>query len=345
MGVKRVTMQDIADACGLSRFTVSKVFNGNGSVPEATRRAVIAKAEELGYGRPPESARQKAEPAPQRSVALLTQHKLLTHDFGAYFLTSFTDQLSRTGYSLKLFEVSPAEISEKKLPPHFERESISGVLCIELFDSGYQEMVAGLGLPIVFVDGYAASSRTIMSCDCVMMENSASIIALMNKLFSAGAEKIGFVGDKGHCDSFFQRWAGYYTALYEKHIAFDPGVCILDSDSDDYGSVDFYLEKLGAMPRIPDAFVCANDHIAIHLMAALKQLGLRIPEDVMITGFDGSPEASLVVPSLTTVSIQSTEIGRLSADVLNNRILNPDRPYRRIFVVSNPVFAESTERC
>ena len=62
------------------------------------------------------------------------------------------------------------------------------------------------------------------------------------------------------------------------------------------------------------------------------------------TGFDGSPEASLVVPSLTTVSIQSTEIGRLSADVLNNRILNPDRPYRRIFVVSTPVFAESTER-
>lgn len=344
MGVKRVTMQDIADACGLSRFTVSKVFNGNGSVPEATRRAVIAKAEELGYGRPPESARQKAEPAPQRSVALLTQHKLLTHDFGAYFLTSFTDQLSRMGYSLKLFEVSPAEISEKKLPPHFERESISGVLCIELFDSGYQEMVAGLGLPIVFVDGYAGVSRTIMNCDCVMMENSACILALMRKLFSAGAERIGFVGDKDHCYSFFQRWAGYFTALYENGIAFDPGVCILDSDSDDYGSVDFYLEKLGAMPRIPDAFVCANDYIAIHLMAALKQLGLRIPEDVMITGFDGSPEASLVVPSLTTVSIQSTEIGRLSADVLNNRILNPDRPYRRIFVVSNPVFAESTER-
>ena len=128
-----------------------------------------------------ESARQKAEPAPQRSVALLTQHKLLTHDFGAYFLTSFTDQLSRMGYSLKLFEVSPAEISEKKLPPHFERESISGVLCIELFDSGYQKMVAGLGLPIVFVDSYAGVSRTIMNCDCVMMENSACILALMRE--------------------------------------------------------------------------------------------------------------------------------------------------------------------
>lgn len=344
MAVKRVTMKDIANACGLSRFTVSKVFNGNGSVPEATRRAVIAKAEELGYGRPPESALQNAEPAPQRSVALLTQHKLLTHNFGAYFLTSFTDQLSRMGYSLKLFEVSPEEIDAKKLPPHFESESVLGILCIELFNREYQDMVAGLGIPCVFVDSYAGASRTVMNCDCVMMENSACIIALMNKLLSAGAERIGFVGDKDHCDSFFQRWAGYFMALYENGIALDPGVCILDRDSDDYGNVDFYLEKLRAMPCLPDAFVCANDYIAIHLMSAVKKLGLRIPEDVMITGFDGSPEASLVDPALTTVSIQSSEIGKLSANVLDNRILNPDSTYRRVFVLSTPVFAESTER-
>lgn len=344
MAAKRVTMQDIADACGLSRFTVSKVFNGNGSVPEATRRAVIAKAEELGYGRPPESAEQKEAPARQRNVALLTQHKLPTHNFGSYFLTSFTDQLSRAGYSLKFFEVSPEEISEKKLPPHFELGNISGILCIELFDREYQDMVAGLGLPTVFVDGYAGSSRTIMNCDCVMMENTASVIALIDKLFSAGAETIGFVGDKDHCDSFFQRWAGYNAALYEHRVAFDPGVCILDRDSADYGSVDFYVEKLRAMPRLPDAFVCANDYIAIHLMAAIKKLGLRIPGDIMITGFDGSPEASLVDPSLTTVSIQSVEMGLISADVLNNRIMHPHRPYRRVFSVSTPVFAESTER-
>lgn len=347
MAAKRVTMQDIADACGLSRFTVSKVFNGHGSVPEATRRAVIAKAEELGYGKPAQGekqAEQAEEPVRQRSVALLTQHKLLTHNFGAYFLTSFTDQLSRKGYSLKFFEVSQDEIAAKALPPHFERESVSGILCIELFNRDYQNMIAELGIPSVFVDGYAGVSRTIMNCDCVMMENSACIIALMNKLFSAGSERIGFVGDKDHCDSFFQRWAGYFTALNENGIAFDPGVCILDRDSDDYGSVDFYLDKLRAMPRLPDAFVCANDYIAIHLMSAVKQLGLRIPEDVMITGFDGSPEASLVDPSLTTVSIQSSEIGNLSADVLNSRILQPDRPYRRVFVLSTPVFAESTER-
>lgn len=357
MAVKRVTMKDIAEACGLSRFTVSKVFNGRASVPEATRRAVIAKAEELGYGKPPASAEHDAERDAERgaghgaeakqqprSIALLTQHKLLSHNFGAYFLTSFTDQLSRNGYSLKLFEVSDEEIKAKALPPHLDRESVSGILCIELFDKDYQDMVAGLGIPIVFVDGYAGASRTIMNCDCVMMENSACIIALMHKLFSAGAERIGFVGDKDHCDSFFQRWGGYFTALYENGIPFDRGLCILDRDSDDYGSVDFYLEKLRAMPRLPDAFVCANDYIAIHLMEAIKKLGLRIPGDIMITGFDGSPEASLVDPALTTVSIQSIEIGRLSADVISNRIMHPDRPYRRVFSVSTPVFAESTER-
>ena len=268
----------------------------------------------------------------------------MTHNFGAYFLTSFTDQLSRMGYSLKLFEVSGEEIAEKKLPPHFERENVLGILCIELFNREYQDMIAGLGIPSVFVDGYAGVSRTIMSCDCVMMENSASIMALINKLVSAGAETIGFVGDKDHCDSFFQRWSGFYTALNEHGIPLDMSICITDRDSDDYGSADFYVKRLRAMPRIPDAFVCANDFIAIHLMMAIKKLGLRIPGDVMVTGFDGSLEAALVDPCLTTVSIQSSEIGKLSADVLNNRIMQPKRPYRRVFVLSTPVFAESTER-
>ena len=95
MAIKKVTIQDIADACGLSRNTVSKVFNDRGSVPEATRQTVLLKAQELGYGMflNEDGPSQKQKPA--GNIALLAQHKLRSHSFGVFFITSFTDQLSR----------------------------------------------------------------------------------------------------------------------------------------------------------------------------------------------------------------------------------------------------------
>ena len=78
MAIKRVTVSDIAKACGLSRNTVSKVFNGRGSVPESTKQFILQKAQELGYGVFSESIPSK--PAENRgSIAVLTQQKMLSH--------------------------------------------------------------------------------------------------------------------------------------------------------------------------------------------------------------------------------------------------------------------------
>ena len=130
MAIKRVTMQDIADACGLSRNTVSKVFNGRGGVPEATRKKVLRKARELGYHHNPEAAAGPEGPN-GGNIAVLTQHKLLSHNFGAFFITSFTDQVSRSGYTMKMYELSKAEIAARKLPPHLDLEATAGFLGIE----------------------------------------------------------------------------------------------------------------------------------------------------------------------------------------------------------------------
>ena len=98
MAIKRVTMQDIADACGLSRNTVSKVFNGRGSVPPATRDFILKKAGELGYGLP---VKEKEVPSVQSggSIALLTNNMPVDYHFGTFFVTTFTDQICRAGYT------------------------------------------------------------------------------------------------------------------------------------------------------------------------------------------------------------------------------------------------------
>lgn len=286
MALKRITMQNIADACGLSRNTVSKVFNGRGSVPEATRKLVLAKAQELGYSQRP--GEDGAEKPGGGNIAVLTQHKLLSHNFGAFFITSFTDQISRSGYTMKMYELSGAEIARKELPPHLDLNATAGFLGIELFDREYLDMICSLGKPTVFVDGYARASRSPIGCDFISMENFASETVLVNRMIGRGARRIGFVGDCEHCNSFYERWVGYSTALREAGLSVDRRLCILEKDSDAYGDPEWLMGKLAAMPEIPDAFACANDYLAIHLMSALRKRGLSVPADVMVAGFDGS---------------------------------------------------------
>ena len=337
MARKRITMQDIAQACGLSRNTVSKVFNDRGAVPEETRRLVLDKARQLGYTQLP------AESGQGRSIALLTQHKLLSHNFGAFFITSFTDQISRAGYTLKMYEISRAEIREKRLPPHLDLEETAGILGIELFDRPYLESVCALGKPTVFVDGYPHAAESPINCDFVSMENLASETALVGRMIQSGAKKIGFVGDKNHCNSFYERWVGCCSALREAGLPIREDLSILAEDGEYYGDPAWLLRQLEALPEIPDGFACANDYLALHLMTALKKLGLSIPGDVMVAGFDGSMEASVVTPALATARIPSAEIGRLAASVLAQRIRQPDFPYHWTYVKTTPIWGESIE--
>ena len=337
MARKRITMQDIAQACGLSRNTVSKVFNDRGAVPEETRRLVLDKARQLGYTQLP------AESGQGRSIALLTQHKLLSHNFGAFFITSFTDQISRAGYTLKMYEISRAEVREKRLPPHLDLEETAGILGIELFDRPYLESVCAMGKPTVFVDGYPHAAESPINCDFVSMENLASETALVGRMIRSGAKKIGFVGDRNHCNSFYERWVGCCSALREAGLPIREDLSLLAEDGEYYGDPAWLLRQLEALPEIPDGFACANDYLALHLMTALKKLGLSIPGDVMVAGFDGSMEASVVTPALATARIPSAEIGRLAASVLAQRIRQPDFPYHWTYVKTTPIWGESIE--
>lgn len=331
-------MQDIAQACGLSRNTVSKVFNDRGAVPEETRRLVLDKARQLGYTQLP------AESGQGRSIALLTQHKLLSHNFGAFFITSFTDQISRAGYTLKMYEISRTEIREKRLPPHLDLEETAGILGIELFDRPYLESVCALGKPTVFVDGYPHAAESPINCDFVSMENLASETALVGRMIRSGAKKIGFVGDRSHCNSFYERWVGCCSALREAGLPIREDLSILAEDGEYYGDPAWLLRQLEALPEIPDGFACANDYLALHLMTALKKLGLSVPGDVLVAGFDGSMEAAVVTPSLATARIPSAEIGRLAATLLVRRIAEPDFPYHWTYVKTTPIWGESINR-
>lgn len=345
MAFHRVTMQDIADACGVSRNTVSKVFNGRGLVQEETRELILQKAQELGYAQLPAlEAANKTDPNPQqfKTITVLAQSNPLNHSFGSLLIKAFTDQICRSGYTVQLYELSADELQNRQLPPHISMQTTAGILGIELFDKEYIDMICHLGIPTLFIDGYLDANRSIIHCDHISMENIAATITVVDHLIAAGARKLGFVGDPEHCNSFHERWDGFTAALKQADLPLDPRFCMLYPDGSPFWITDWVVDRLSEMEELPDAFVCANDYHAINIMKALKRMGIRIPEQVMVTGFDNSSESNFIDPNLTTVDLSAKEIGLMAADFLHKRILDPTRSYTFTYIQSKPIFREST---
>lgn len=339
---RRITMQDIADACGLSRNTVSKAFNAHDSVPQATKDLIFQKARELGYGAP--TVHQFIpDTTADATIALFTSHLPSDYHFGTYFVTSFTNQISRAGYTLKLFEISADELNQKRLPPRFMTSQTAGIVGIELFDSDYINRICSLNLPTILIDSPAHAYEQLQQCDYVTMENTSSIISIVKHLYKCGARRIGFMGDIEHCGSFNERWIGFNYGLHAVNLVCEKDCCILDSDSSPYRNTDWMIDRLKRIPILPDAFVCANDYLAINLMTALKKMGISIPSGIMVTGFDGTAQSTLIEPSLTTVHIPSAEIGRIAANIMISRIQNPELPYFWTHVKTSPVWRGSTK--
>ncbi len=343
MALQRVTMQDIADSCGLSRNTVSKIFNDRGAVPEATRKMVLEKARELGYRQLPDEKPEREEPRNQ-NIALFTSHMPSDYHFGTFFVPAFAAQLSRAGYTLMMYELTEEEFAQNRLPAHISLEQTAGILGIELFSKPYLEMICRLGIPAIFVDAYAGANTSLLKYDLISMENVASTVAMVDHIVESGAWRLGFVGDRDHCNSFHERWIGFNLAVNKAGLTLDRDLSILDRDGPEYSDPEWYIGKLQRMPVLPDGLVCANDYIALHVMTALKQMGVAIPGRVMVAGFDGTPQSAVVEPALTTAQIPSADIGRLAAEILLDRLENPDRPYRTTYVNTVPLLRASTSR-
>lgn len=339
---KKVTIQDIADALGLSRNTVSKALNNTGVLAEETRQKILEKAAEMGYRRfiylsqPSSSAGENTE---IQELALITQNMPYGSHFGTYALNTFQEKISRNNYRLSMFPVRDTEISSLQLPMGFNKEKTAGILCLEMFDPEYIEMLDTLGIPLLFIDTAADTDMTRIRADFLLMENHLSVFNLTDTLIQNGYRNLAFAGEPEHCRSFNERYQGFMHALSVNRLTPSTsqftGRTVFDTPRD-------LEEAVNRLIQLPDVFVCANDFVAIDLIRALKKHGIRVPKDVLVTGFDNSTESRIIDPHLTTVDIPSSKMGYIAADLLLSRIKEPDTPYRIMHVRTTLKFRAST---
>ena len=179
------------------------------------------------------------------------------------------------------------------------------------------------------------------------MENESNIYNIVKEMHRRGKDRIGFIGEYLHCQSFFERYMGYRNAMHLLKLPCPEEYCIIGckegtkiSSTDDYR--EYLEEAFRGLRSMPDVFLCANDFVALDALAVLKKLGLSVPEDIWLCGFDDSPESKVVTPSLTTIHIHSQIMGFSAAHLLLSRIKEPSLNFRTLHTETSLIYREST---
>lgn len=355
---QRVTIQDIADALGLSRNTVSKAINNTGILADATRDRILLKAAEMGYKQfsyanlaQLSSASSSAPVSPEtehREIALLTTAFLGNSHFSALMLDKFQREIAQMGYSLSMHRVLPEELRDRRFPITFMKDRISGVICIELFDYDYCQMIIDQDIPVLLVDKPVTGFKAPLQADCLLMNNQEHIFTFVAEMVRRGKKSIGFIGEYKHCTSFYERYMSYRMALLQAGLPCPEQYCLIDMGKELRNSTfeeykDYLRKSFLTMKGLPDVFICANDFVAMDAMEVMREFDISVPDDVYICGFDDSPESKVVTPQLTTIHIHTQIMGFTAAQLLMSRIKQPTLDYRTVYAATDIIYRASTE--
>lgn len=305
----RVTIRAIADEAGVSVATVSRVINGRATVAPATQEMVRRAAQRLGEASVSAPGGQGAA-----AGAVFVYCPYMLTDYFGTIVTSVIETLELHGRQAVVHAgVSERSRSSVSLPDLPRRPGIAGAVLV-LPPSSTEELAAlhARHYPLVVIDPRAELPEDVAS---VSAAHAAGARRLTGHLTALGHRRIGFVGGPQDWLASRNRLVGYASALAEIGILLDPGlVRHVEEPTADHG----HRAALSLLdhPQPPTAVVAFNDKTAAGALRAARSRGLRVPEDLSVTGFDDSELASSTTPLLTSARQPLEEMGRMAVSLL-----------------------------
>lgn len=307
---RRTTIEDVAAQAGVSKGTVSFVLNGRAGVASATRQRVLDAVRELGWT-PNQQARSLSKSrAYTLGMVLARDPALLGSDpFFAPFIAGVEMFLAPLGQALLLrFVNDDAEAAAYQALAVEKR--VDGVIISDLRKADPRiAMVEQLGLPAVTLNRPTVRS----TLPAVRMDDRAGVVAAVEHLVAAGHRRIAHVGGPAKYLHAVGRRRAWEAAL--RRHGLDP-VYFVASDFTAAGGAAATRELLEHRSDRPTAIIYANDLMAMAGMASAQQLGMDIPADLSVVGFDDAELSAFLHPALTTVRTDAVRFGRTAAEAL-----------------------------
>ncbi|MEU6995565.1 LacI family DNA-binding transcriptional regulator [Streptomyces sp. NPDC046465] len=327
---------DIAAHAGVSEATVSRVLNGKPGVAAATREAVLAALDVLGYERPVRLRRRSAG-----LVGLITPE--LDNPIFPAFAQVIAQALTRQGYTPVLATQTPGGSTEDELTEMLVDRGVDGIIFVSglhadtTADMSRYAALRGQDVPYVLVNGFSPE----VAAPFVSTDDRAAVRLAVTHLTSLGHTRIGLAVGPKRFVPVVRKIEGFRLGLLER-------LGLTDEESDELVQHSLYTLEGGQaaattlINRGCTALVCASDMMALGAVRAARDLGLSVPRDISVVGFDDSPLIAFTDPPLTTIRQPVQAMGQAAVRALLEEIGGTPAPHGEFVFMPELVVRGST---
>ena len=310
---KEVTIYDLARKLNISIATVSRALKDDPVVSKKTKKKIADLAEEMGY-RSNHFARNLRN---QRTNTIGVIVPRLNSYFMSTVIAGIESVANKEGYNLIISQSSESFEKEMASAKTMFNNRVDGLLVslaydtedLTHFDSFFKRKI-----PLIFFDRVVEHEN----CTNILIDNRKAAYEATAHLIKQGCKKIVHITATPKRNVYVDRLQGYKQSLSDNNISFQDDYVIISNLSQEAGVVA--ADQILKMDPLPDAVFVANDNCAVGCMLAIKQAGIKIPQDMAFVGFNNDPVSKVIEPNLTTINYPGYEMGEVAARNLINHL-------------------------
>jgi LacI family transcriptional regulator len=313
----------IAELVGVSPSTVSRALSAKGYCNEKTKNKILEVAKKLNYS-PTYAAKILKTKKTEKIIIAIPD---ICNPYYFDMINGVNNILEQYGYLMVLFYTKHNRKEELRVIQNLKEKYADGMIMVSFnYSDTILSALNSVDAPIVLTNKYDSSDSN-NKFDCVYVDTYLGIKQATEHLIKQGHQRIAFVGGDLKEQTGAERFEGYRDALLDEGLRTDESL-VFESNYTESGG---YLlgKQIFQMKLPPSALVAANDLMAVGIMNAAAECAVRIPDDIAIIGMDNTDISQRVTPKLSTVAMMQEEIGRISAQILMDR-LNGDTGEKKI---------------
>ncbi|THG89723.1 LacI family transcription regulator [Alkalihalobacillus alcalophilus ATCC 27647 = CGMCC 1.3604] len=335
MSRKKVTMQQIANATGVSKYVVSKTLNGKPGVSEKTREKILFVAKQLGYYSEP-TLTSTSEKDESKSFILVVIQNQSQND--SLYWGKIIDGINEGLNERKLGMV--IVIEEQNIEGLIRLTHLTGIIGVGHLSTDVLLNLAQFQVPLLLIN----HEDPVIQADSIYADDLDGLTRTTNHLLGLGHKNMVYVGDLTFSKSFYERWLGFRITIERAGLGdyIQAPVDLIYNEFFEENFIEWLVNRLNEGEALPTAFVCSNDDIAQKVIRSLRQSQISVPSDCSVIGFDNIDSSSYFDPPLSTVQVLKEAIGKRAVSKLLWRVENIDYPPEKLLIKGELILRKST---